>query len=171
MLIVGVPRSGTSWVAHELYKVGWFKGWTAPGNEFNPKGYYENLPFKNTFVKPFMHDPFGLTDFRDAESDITSDAFYNMLREQGWAGQRWFIKEPKMLFMWRSIADALPGVPWVKVRRKEEDIRDCMKRTAFLDNCDHDEFYRAYRERMDEIDGVEVWPFEGGIPAFIDSLK
>lgn len=79
--IVGPSRSGTSMVAGLFAQHGVFFGRCIRGNEYNPKGYFENA-----YLKRVMKH-------RNDLPDAWPDEWWEALRKQGWDGSApWGVK-------------------------------------------------------------------------------
>lgn len=150
ILITGVPRSGTSLTAGLVHLAGVHGGELIPGNRLNRAGFYENPEIRNRIVKPYLAsigaDPLGQDPLPALDADgrarglrLMAEAIIGAVK-----GERYFVKEPKILLMWRKWHHAFPDAKWVVTRRDEEDILSSVMRTPFM---------RAYSTRED----WQVW--------------
>lgn len=175
VLITGVPRSGTSLTAGLIRLSGIFFGDTIPGNQNNPKGFHEHAPIRNQIIKPFLkklhRDPMGQRPLPDPA--LMRKEVIPGLREKletllgVTKGERWSLKEPKLLLMAPPFMKALPDAQWVLVRREDEDILDSVMRTNFMRAYSTKEEWRPWMEyhlqRIEEIKRssapwIQFWP-------------
>lgn len=77
IIIIGIPRSGTSMVAGIFAKHGVFFGNCRPADKYNPKGYYENITISNLIRNREMIDKYKITD---------------ILKNEGYNGGPWAVK-------------------------------------------------------------------------------
>lgn len=110
ILVLGIPRSGTSCVAGVLRRLGvdMGSGHLQPPDEHNPKGYYEDLRWQK-FNKRVTGLGYGIK--RPATIEGSLKARYKLLAKQrqgrGWI---WGIKDPRLCvtaqFIWPFLEDA-----------------------------------------------------------------
>jgi hypothetical protein len=141
VLIVGLPRSGTSLVAGSLMHCGLWLGRTVGGNAHNSKGYFENAAIRERIVKPILRrlgaDPLGVGVLPaiDASIDVPQLKGYvtRLLRDQGYDGlHRWGYKGNKLALIWRLWDRHFPEADWVVVERPVEEIVASCLRTPFM---------------------------------------
>ena len=153
ILIVGVPRSGTSMVGGIINICGAWGGDMRGPNPANEKGMFENKVIVGEIIKPMLskwgcdplgQDPLPNIGFVKSITNPKSAArlrrqILEALQKQGLQeGQQWFYKGLKMTLAWPLFAAAFPEAQWVMVRRDAEDIVNSCLRTRFM---------RAYNTR------------------------
>jgi hypothetical protein len=141
VLIVGLPRSGTSLVAGSLMLCGLWLGRIVGGNAYNPKGYFENATIREGIVKPILQrlgaDPLGVKALPrpDALFDVPQlkASVAEVLRSQGYGSQqRWGYKGNKLALIWRLWDRHFPEADWILVERPAEEIVASCLRTPFM---------------------------------------
>lgn len=148
ILITGCARSGTSMVAGIVNLCGAFGGRLSGPNKNNAKGMFENSEIRNNIVKPFLqdhgYDKLGQYPLPDVDElwlpKNLRGRVLDVMRAQGYDGQStWFYKGAKLCLVWPIWEYAFPHAKWVIVRRRDEDIVQSCRRTAFM---------RAFRDQM-----------------------
>ena len=146
VLIVGIPRSGTSMTAGAFVECGAWGGELQGPNRFNKRGMFENLRIRSEVVKPFLRkngwDPTAqkplpnmkqVHAISDKEVEQFKDEMLSIMIVQGLKeNQNWFYKCPKMCLIWPIFHKAFPDAKWVIVRRQAEDIVSSCLRTSFM---------------------------------------
>ncbi len=128
-------------------------------NDFNPKGYYENLEL-GALIKSFLRqrglDPLGqwpLPRTQHIVDEISEGAaltqvdarIRTILLDQGYTPTRpWMLKQVKLLLIWPVFATLFPTAKWVLVRRDSEKI---------YDSCMHASFMTRFKDR----NGWKMW--------------
>ena len=141
VLIVGLPRSGTSLVAGSLMHCGLWLGRTVGGNVHNPKGYFENAAIREGVVKPILErlgaDPLGVRSL--PRSGVCFDVpqlkayLAQVLQRQGYDGQqRWGYKGNKLALIWQLWDRHFPDSDWIIVERPADEIVASCLRTPFM---------------------------------------
>lgn len=162
IIIIGVPRSGTSMVAGIINICGAWKGNTGGFHKYNVKGMFENYIVREKLIKPILRnmkvDPLGqypLPETNNIKIPVDFKAkMMGILAAQEWDYKTpWMIKEPKITLIWPVIHYHFPNAKWVIVRRKTPDIINSCIRTGFM---------RAYskldiQQRVKAKDEKEGW--------------
>ena len=119
ILILAMPRSGSSMTAGIFAKHGvWCGGCTAP-NEFNAKGYFENKRLKRELIIRYgkLTAAGPVTDFEERPEVVPQDGFAQSVREiiraEGYRQGPWLFKFSALY--WRAFDDFDPL--YVGVRR------------------------------------------------------
>lgn len=148
ILITGCARSGTSMVAGVINICGAYGGNLSGPNKNNAKGMFENSEIRNKIVKPYLQDhgydklgqyPLPNIDELWLPKNLR-ERVLDTMKAQGYDGTSpWFYKGAKLCLVWPIWRYAFPYAKWVIVRRRDEDIVQSCKRTAFM---------RAFRDRI-----------------------
>lgn len=126
LFICGAPRSGTSLTALAFEACGIWAGKTTRLGE--------NTAIKNKVLKPMLRaggmDERALTSFVDvgAGPRWIRNTVLGVLEQQGYQGGPWLFKDVKLVFCWRSWAEAFPEAVWATVWRSPPDILDSFDR-------------------------------------------
>lgn len=145
IIIVGVPRSGTSMTAGVIEQCGAFGGNTDSNKK---KRQFENITIQRDITKPFFitmkSSPTGHKNFPNiykvkevCKNDTLVSNFRNavisVINNQGYKEGSWYIKDSRITLIWPIWNAAFPKAKWIIVRRDVEDIvRSCL-RTDFMD--------------------------------------
>ena len=172
ILITGLPRSGTSITAGLVHMSGVYGGEMVEGNSNNEKGFFESAPVRDLIIKPYLAsinaDPLGqnplptvtpkppLRDLKVKVEEVLQVA----------KGERYFLKEPKILLMWKSFHQAFPKAKWVIVRRDLDQILSSVVRTPFMRAYSTKEEWVPWanyhlnriKELKAAVDYFEFWP-------------
>lgn len=172
ILIMGVPRSGTSVVAAILERCGLWLGKTGRGNKDNPAGFFENKQIRaankevlgqggydRSGVNPLP--PVGwVGDARSLYENVTEKLVWQNCPSD----QVWGFKDPKVLLTWPTWRAAWPKSRLVIVRRDHAAIvRSCQKASFFRRRTDvkWDKWVAAQEHRImkaHEVSTVTLWP-------------
>ena len=95
---------------------GAWTGPTVPGDQANPKGYFENLQFRKLV----------------AEQEPTIQKVIMLIRKKADKFQPWLLKHPALLSNWRQWHSLFPGARWILVRRPKENIEKSIRNCGFL---------------------------------------
>jgi len=160
IIITGCARSGTSLTAGILAACGAEFGDTLPGNEDNPKGFFEHKGVRENVIKRYLKrigaDPLGqspLPPRRDLPPypGLRED----VLREMRPTTDNWAIKGAKICLMWEEWRNAFPKARWIIVRRPTKDIvASCMKTKFMRAHSDPDGWSRwvdEHEKRFEDI--------------------
>ena len=146
ILVVGAPRSGTSLLTGILERCGAWLGATVPGDEPNPKGYFENELLRDLnkqVLADLGWDPLGvdpLPQSNPPELSTFRDAVIYRLRLQGYTGQApWAFKCVKTPLLWRLWHNAFPHAQWIIVRRDPKEVVQSVLRSSFFQSREHDQ--------------------------------
>lgn len=110
VIVVGLPRSGTSATAGVIHKLGVDMGddLMPPSPLYNPKGFYEDLDFTR------IHDALLMGRHRDPDITAKTDdpelwkSYTEMIRSRCWNKTLWGVKDPKTCFLLPQFLDRLP---------------------------------------------------------------
>lgn len=172
ILVLGIPRSGTSMIAGALHHCGAWIGKTVPGGPSNPEGFFENVALRERVLKPMLAqqgvDPLGVRSLpaldRLMRFPELKDRVLKQVVREGYAGdgQPWLYKDCKLTLLWPLWREAFSNARWVIVRRPADDIvRSCL-RTGFMSQHSLDPgFWRAwiaeYETRLGALKASGVW--------------
>jgi len=154
ILLMTCPRSGSSMTAGLFHVHGVWAGTCRPGDEWNPKGHFENLPVKNLIKKQWHRSIVNkgvlakrLPGFREAVETA--------IRGDGYDGGKWLWKGSALY--WPAFFEFDPT--WITVRRnRESTVRSCI-RSGMLDSRRTGETIDIHHRVMDELNArgaVEV---------------
>ncbi len=123
VIVLGLPRSGTSAVAGAVHRLGVNMGDDLmPGFEVNPKGFYEDMPFVN------LHNQLLGEHNEDPEERFLANPAHPAWKKyaaliQGKERQAsWGVKDPKMCFLLpHFLRHVRPGVKIIRTRRRFHD--------------------------------------------------
>lgn len=162
IFVTGLPRSGTSLVAGLLHTCGAWVGDTVPGDDRNPRGYFEHVIVRERIVKQLLSridcDPLGVFPLPPLDLTLTvpklAQAIGSVLERENYdASMPWLYKDAKLTLIWPAFARAFPDATWVIVKRDREQIIDSCIRTPFM--AQHgaarefwDEFVTEYETRL-----------------------
>jgi hypothetical protein len=170
ILVLGLPRSGTSLVAGSLAACGAWTGRTLAGNVSNPAGYFENGALREGVVKrqllQMRADPRGVSVLpslsgQPAEPRLGGEVL-EVLAEQGYEGGAWLYKDAKLTLLWPLWRRAFPHARWVIVRRDAQGVLASCLRTDFMrqhgtDRAFWGQWVRAYEQRLEVLKASGVW--------------
>lgn len=117
ILVVSLPRSGSSMVAGAFAKHGVWTGTCRPPNEHNPRGYFESLPIERLIGRMCGHrvnrgDP-------APEVDGWREQVETAIRRDGYDGGPWLWKGSALYApLWHEFTPT-----WVIVRRDTDAVR------------------------------------------------
>lgn len=174
VLVLGMPRSGTSMTTGLLGLAGLWLGWTVPGDAFNPRGYFENVILRDGWEKPLLAslgaDPLGvhpLPDMVEAAKPVEGlpGKIRRLLSMQGYdERQVWGFKGAKMTLLWPQWHAHFPQTRWIIVRRNPDDIvRSCLRTPFMAQHSTEPSFWYAfiaeYEKRLDALkaSGADCW--------------
>lgn len=159
LLITGCPRSGTSLTAHAFRACGMWTGGTTTQ--------CENSRIRQEVLKPMLHDGgmdrLALRTFADVEGDpdqLRQDV-EAILNRQAYTGGPWLYKDAKLVFCWRTWAEAFPDATWVTVWRPPQQILESFGRWGMGDKIrfDGEEVIQEHHDRARAItDALPVFP-------------
>jgi len=177
IFVTGVPRSGTSLVAGALGIAGAWLGRSVPGNQSNPKGYFEHTTIREKIVKPLLEglqcDPLGVQRLpalaQLPQVNNLRDVCRNLLEAEGYSyDARWLYKDAKLSLLWPLFADAFSDAHWVIVRRNHDDIvRSCLRADFMAQHSSNENLWSKwvdqYNQRLElllrsENNCSEIWP-------------
>lgn len=177
ILILGVPRSGTSMIAGILEICGAWLGNTIPGGGVeNPRGFFENTYLREAVNKKILEtagsDPSGVKSLPYFEelpqTNGLEENIRGLLKYEGYDFQTpWAFKEPKLSLIWPNYAAIFPQAHWLIVRRPREHIVASCLNTSFMKRQNNDPIFwyhwvDAYLERLDFLKSTnlcwsEIW--------------
>lgn len=155
ILIVSMPRSGSSLLSHILHNEGVQVGNCKQGDEFNKYGYYENIRMRNVLIKYLKKQdvnnlgkkfqPINLReDLKDFDRKI-----YRSLRQDGITKDKpWLFKEPKIALCWNLFKTYYPDAKWILLYRNKEQVLSSYDKATFMD---------AYSTREEWEKYMSVW--------------
>ncbi len=151
VLILGMPRSGTSMTAGIFHLHGCWVGNCREADNLNPKGFFENLDFKKLMI---LHA--GRLAQSGELADVGNTEFMLKVREVAPEEGPWLVKCSALYWpMWSFL---LPK--WVCVRRKTEGILKSNMKTNFMATQDENKIHyliERHNMAMDLVDGVDVY--------------
>ena len=139
IIIAGTYRGGTSMMTGLCAACGAWTGHTMPGNDFNPKGYFEHEGLKSVLhlmlqISGYNDSddlpPESLIDTRDA--DRLHHVLETLMLAEGYQGGPWVMKNPKIPFFWRYFDRIYPDAKWIITRRDKASILKSMQRVNVL---------------------------------------
>ena len=151
IFIASPPRSGSSLTGLLLHSFGLWSGDTKEANEFNPKGFYENLEIsqilidylrandKDNLGKRFQPLMLNHTDISVRQKIL------DVVKSQGLGDdQPWFYKDPKIAICRDLLLDAFPNAKWIWVNRSQDRTIRSLMRTDFMDAYDNEEDWKKF---------------------------
>ena len=145
--------------------LGVWTGTTVPGNEDNPKGYFEHVILREQVTKAILaahgFDPLGIRPLppRDFNPSIEFNRSFTLrqaidaiIRNDGYKSEsNWLYKGPKMSLLWRIYDNAFPNAIWIVASRNREGfVRSCLK-TNFMSRHSADpSFWHQYAEEYEQ---------------------
>lgn len=139
ILVVGAPRSGTSLLTGVLEHCGAWLGETIPGDEPNPKGYFENELLRDLnkqVLADLGWDPLGVDPLPQTNPPALStfrEAVIHRLRHQGYSEQvPWVFKCVKTPLLWPLWHAAFPRARWIIVHRDPSEVVQSCLRSPFF---------------------------------------
>ena len=171
ILVLGLPRSGTSLITGLLGELGAWLGPTGPAAPANPRGFFENAALRDGVDKTLLTalgcDPLGVAPLPPLDSvprvpEMRSSVIATIERA-GYAHDRpWLFKDAKMTLVWPAWRAMFPDARFVIVRRPDADvIRSCLA-TDFMNQHGTDtafwaDFTAAYHARLDALKQSGAW--------------
>lgn len=159
IVIIGIPRSGTSMTAGIFAKHGVWVGKCREGTSMNPKGFFENLA-----VKRMIHRNFGtrLTAHNRLAWPVDGwqEEIEQILRREGYTDGPWLVKHGAMA--WPAWHEFSPH--WVCVRRHNA-VRSAPKVVRPAKGLTMDEIVAYNNEQMDIVRDEH-----GGVDVFTDEV-
>lgn len=166
IVILAMPRSGSSMTAGIFRLHGCWEGRCREGDKINPKGYHENLDVKDILIRRF-----GRLAQTTAPAKPQQGFRQEVLRlsPEG----KWFVKHSAMYRnAWFEFKPK-----FICVRRKTSGLLGSNKVTGFLGTRDELQMMRiidAHNEEMDRSEGVDVYTdelIEGDFTSIFNALE
>lgn len=124
ILITGLPRSGTSFVASVFHACGMWVGRCLGPTDDNPRGFYENRAMSG-LLESFRE---GLAPTPDA---MAGDMRLAAIGQGAGDGRPWGFKEPALLDWWPTLEQAFPAATWVACVREPGTAMASFARCTF----------------------------------------
>lgn len=125
IIVLTTGRSGSSLVAGLIVKHGVWVAGCRPGNQFNPKGFFENAILKQKMINRFGRDWLG--PFPDPHPQWPRQVMA-LIRSQGYEGGPWLYKCGASYWkVWEPLKPL-----FIKVWRNEKRILESYERCGFL---------------------------------------
>jgi len=157
IIITCFPRSGSSLIAGIIEICGAFGGETRKGNKNNLKGYFENHKIIENIHKKILeyngYDKMGQNPIpinKSLEINFNfKDAILEILINQGLKeNQTWYIKDPKIVLLWKSYKEYFPKAKWIIVRRNKESVIKSILNTGFMHAYNGKKDWELYLEKL-----------------------
>jgi len=142
LLMIGLPRTGSSMTAALFEMSGLWLGKTVPGGgPENPKGFFENTVLREHITKPILKalncDPLGVRNFPKINALPVIPDFKEVVLEtiknEGYQGnQLWGYKDSLMTLLWPIWLHAFPHTTFIIINRREEDVINSCLNTFFM---------------------------------------
>lgn len=153
ILVMAMPRSGSSMVAGLFAAHGVWVGTYWPGDQWNAKGHFENVPIRNA-----LKERFGKIVGTGEPADPVDgwrDKCLGLIRGDGYDGGPWLFKGTAMYWpLWGEFSPR-----WVCVRRSLDAIRSSGEASGMLRGVS-DAALQAHVDALDHIrddlGGVDV---------------
>lgn len=140
IFIASPPRSGSSLTGLLLHSFGLWSGDTKEANEFNPKGFYENLQISQLLIDYLRENDTENLGKRyqplilDKTDSSIREKIFDIVKSQGLKeDQPWFYKDPKIAICRNLLVDAFPNAKWIWVNRSQDRTIRSLMRTDFMD--------------------------------------
>lgn len=140
IFIASPPRSGSSLTGLLLHSFGLWSGDTKEANEFNPKGFYENLEISQLLIDYLRENDKENLGKRyqplilDKTDSSLREKIFDIVKSQGLKeDQPWFYKDPKIAICRNLLVDAFPNAKWIWVNRSQDRTIRSLMRTDFMD--------------------------------------
>lgn len=140
IFIASPPRSGSSLTGLLLHSFGLWSGDTKEANEFNPKGFYENLEISQLLIDYLQENDTENLGKRyqplllDKTDSSIREKIFDIVKSQGLKeDQPWFYKDPKIAICRNLLVDAFPNAKWIWVNRSQDRTIRSLMRTDFMD--------------------------------------
>ncbi len=140
IFIASPPRSGSSLTGLLLHYFGLWSGDTKEANEFNPKGFYENLEISQLLIDYLQENDTENLGKRyqplilDKTDSSIREKIFDIVKSQGLKqDQPWFYKDPKIAICRNLLVDAFPNAKWIWVNRSQDRTIRSLMRTDFMD--------------------------------------
>ncbi len=137
-------------------------GNTTPGNDSNPKGFYEHVALSELLIKPMLSslgcDPLGvaqLPPLLTPKLEGLTQKILGIIESDGYAqNRRWMFKDAKLTLLWPTFYQAFPQADFIIVRRNANSIINSCLDTDFMRQHSSQEsfweqFVANYMRRMD----------------------
>jgi len=158
IFIVSPPRSGSSLIASLINFAGIFGGDMKPADEWNKKGYFENFQLRKILIDFLRENDSQLLYKRFHPVNLATtieglrEIIVNIMLDEGInPGQRFFLKNFKMVFAWKSFYNSFPDAKWIFIERNQQNMINSMINAPFLvhDNeNDWNEFIHSFNENI-----------------------
>ena len=152
IIILSMPRSGSSMVSGIFANHGVWTGKCMPPSDLNQKGFYENLAIKRLLIKEMgrinsvQHRP-----IKDFKKRILS-----ILKEEGYVSGPWLFKVSALYY--KPFLDAFPDAKIVTVRRNLDSMKASQEKTGMKlkdeviqEHLDIMDTLKSYPVRFDDI--------------------
>lgn len=151
IFIASPPRSGSSLTGLLLHSFGLWSGDTKEANEFNPKGFYENLEISQLLIDYLReNDTENLGKkyqplILDKTDSSIREKIFDIVKSQGLKeDQPWFYKDPKIAICRNLLVDAFPNAKWIWVNRSQDRTIRSLMRTDFMDAYDTEKEWASF---------------------------
>lgn len=128
VIILAAPRSFSSLTANIFYDHGCWIGTCRAKDNFNPKGYYENLKYKQ-FLKENCGALANIGKEAEYKPDY-ADKLIEIRNNDGYKDGPWLVKHSAMY--WKIWKDLKPH--YISVRRNTDSIINSGKSTGYIKN-------------------------------------
>jgi len=180
IIIMGLPRSGTSLIAGIFQICGAWLGETVSGGKENPLGYFENTLIREHVNKKILTvhgcDPLGVRKLPAPDSlniiPNLKETIHYLIHKQGYqSNKKWLYKEPNITLVWEIYRFAFENAKWIIVRRNKDDIvNSCLNTSFMVQHSTKPEFWyrwiELFEQRLDQFKQEsntwyrEIWPHE-----------
>ena len=191
IIILGIPRSGTSLLAGLWSLTGIWTGPTTPPSINNIKGFFENREIRDKSTYKILRDNGYCTrgqnpipqpdDVLKSQFDL-HNSIMTMAQVQGYTEGPWMFKNAKITLMWKLWYDMFPKAEYFITKRRDEDIiKSCLK-TNFMNmyqdrkgwqgwidtHYEHLDNFKKTDAKIHEIDTSEL--AHGNITEFVELI-
>lgn len=156
IIIISLPRSGSSMTAGIFARHGVWVGPYKEGDGKNAKGYFESLPFKHEIIKTvgrIVHK-----GILAPKVEGWKETALKLIRANGYDGGPWLVKHSAMYYpLWHEF-----DAKYICVRRDPESIKASGKASGYLTN------EKAIKPHIEAMDHVR--DHLGGVDVFTDDI-
>lgn len=169
VLILGLPRGGSSLTAGALKECGLWLGTTVAAGPQNPKGFFEHVRLRDkvnkTILRALGTDELGIASqpeldkVRETEVAGFDKLVASIIAKDGYDFNRlWGFKDTKITLLWPLWARFFPKAKWIVVDRPMEEFIASCQRTNFMSqhSMDPDYWKAVYHKFQERVEALKT---------------
>jgi hypothetical protein len=132
IVVIGLPRSGTSMVAGTFAAHGVFVGTCKEADNKNPKGFFEHVGFTDLVIKMYGRGLISKNRIPESHPDF-KPKLMELMERDGYSGGPWLVKHAHVYYrIWKDFSPR-----FVVVKRDSESISESAKELGWASSMSH----------------------------------